>query len=89
MAGGVYQGEGCHYIFLLTSPCFDRLLAGLKSRRKCANLGLNGSVIDGLLAGLKSRRKFSNIGLKGSLWFISMLKKSQKMYQIWPTGISY
>ena len=62
---GVYLGESCQYIFLPTSPCIDRLLAGLISRRKFANLGLKGSVIDGLLAGLKSLRKFANIGLQG------------------------
>ena len=46
---------------------FNWLLAGLKSLRKCANSGLQWSVIDGLLAGLKSRWKCANFVLQVSV----------------------
>ena len=45
----------------------DGLLAGLKSRRKCPNIGLQESVIDGLLAALKSRRKCASFSPQGSV----------------------
>ena len=66
---------------------FKWLLAGLKSRRKCANFGLQESAIDSLLAGLKSRKKCANFGLQGSvidgLWgwnYVLMGYEGEKVY---------
>ena len=75
---------------------FQLVITRLKSRRKCPNFGLQGLVIDGLLAGLKSRRKYANFGLKWSSGelkrhfqlVISRHKKSQKLSEFCPTGIS-
>ena len=38
-----------------------------KSRIKCANFGLQGSVIDKILAVLESHRKYANVGLLESV----------------------
>ena len=67
---------------------------GLKSRRKCPNFGLQGSVIDVLLAGLKSLRTYPNYGLHGSVidGLLAGLKSRRKcanFREFWPTGIRY
>ena len=58
----------------------DRLLAGLKSHRKCANFSLQGSIIDELLAGLKIHRKCVNLNLQESVIdrFLAGLKSRSK-----------
>ena len=54
---------------------FKWLLAGIKSRRKYPNFGIQGSVINGLLAGLKVAENVRILAYMDQLLIRSLIKK--------------